>query len=146
MIVLDHRGIVALIPHSGSMCLLDSVLAWDTTSLCCKSRCHHVPGNPMRRADGTLGAACGIELAAQAMAVHGSLVSGVGGPPGRGVLASVRDVQFRTGTFDEIEGELIIDAHRLMGGGHGATYRFVIASGDAEVMSGRATVLLGYDL
>ena len=99
----------------------------------------------MRRVDGTLGASCGIELAAQAMAVHGSLVSRVGGPPVRGALVSVRDVHLRTGTLDEIEGELIIDAHRLMGGRDGATYRFVIVSGDAEVMSGRATVLWGKD-
>jgi predicted hotdog family 3-hydroxylacyl-ACP dehydratase len=55
----------------------------------------------------------------------------------------VRDIQLRTEMLDQIEGDLIIDAHRLAGDGRGATYRFVIASNDAEVMSGRATVLLG---
>jgi predicted hotdog family 3-hydroxylacyl-ACP dehydratase len=143
MIIMDHREIEALIPHSGSMCLIDAVLAWDATSLRCLSRCHQRPDNPMRRADGTLGAACGIELAAQAMAIHGRLVSGDSGPPVRGALASVRDVHLRTTTLDDIEGDLTIDAHRLMGDGQGATYRFVIAGGDAELLSGRATVLLG---
>jgi predicted hotdog family 3-hydroxylacyl-ACP dehydratase len=143
MIVMDHREIEALIPHSGSMCLLDSVLAWDATSLRCISRCHRLPGNPMRRADGTLGAACGIELAAQAMALHGRLLSGDARPPVRGALASVRDVHLHTATLDEIEGDLIIDAHRVTGDGQGATYRFGIAGDGAEVLSGRATVLLG---
>ena len=143
MTVLDHPEIAALIPHSGSMCLLDSVLAWDATSLRCLSQCHRLPDNPMRRAGGMLGAACGIELAAQAMAVHGRLLSGDTGAPVRGALASVRDIHLRTETLDEIEGDLIIDALRLMGDGQGATYRFVISSGSAEVLSGRATVLLG---
>jgi predicted hotdog family 3-hydroxylacyl-ACP dehydratase len=143
MIIMDHRAIEALIPHSGSMCLLDAVLAWDATSLHCLSRCHRLPGNPLRRADGTLGAACGIELAAQAMAIHGRLLSGDTGPPVRGALASVRDVHLRTATLDNIEGDLTIDAHRLMGDGQGATYRFVIVGDNAELLSGRATVLLG---
>jgi predicted hotdog family 3-hydroxylacyl-ACP dehydratase len=142
MIILDHREIAAMIPHSGSMCLLDAVLAWDAISLRCLSRCHHLRGNPMRRADGTLGAACGIEFAAQAMAVHGHLVSGDTGQAVRGALASVRDIHLRTGTLDEIEGDLTIDVYRVMGDGRGATYRFVIASSDVEVLSGRATVLL----
>lgn len=143
MIILDHREIEALIPHSGSMCLLDAVIAWDAASLRCVSRCHLLPGNPMRRVDGTLGAACGIELAAQAMAIHGRLVSGNSGPPARGALASVRDVHLRTATLDDIEGDLTIDAQRLMGDGQGASYRFVITGDGAEVLSGRATVLLG---
>jgi predicted hotdog family 3-hydroxylacyl-ACP dehydratase len=143
MIIMDHREIEALIPHAGSMCLLDAVLAWDATSLRCRSRCHRLPGNPMRRADGTLGAVCGIELAAQAMAIHGRLVSGDTGPPVRGALASVRDVHLHTATLDDIAGDLTIDAERLMGDGSGATYRFVIAGDGAELLSGRATVLLG---
>src|SRR5580698_5366994 len=105
MIIMDHIEIEALLPHSGSMCLLDAVLAWHATSLRCVSGCHRLPGNPMRRADGTLGAACGIELAAQAMAIHGRLLSGDAGPPVRGALASVRDVHLHTATLDEIEGD-----------------------------------------
>ena len=143
MIVMDHCEIEALIPHAGSMCLLDAVLAWDATSLRCLSSCHRLPGNPMRRAGGTLGIACGIELAAQAMAIHGRLVSADSGPPVHGALASVRDVHLRCTTLDEIASDLTIDAERLMGDGRGATYRFVIAGDGAEVLSGRATVLLG---
>ena len=32
---LDRAGIAALIPHEGSMCLLDAVLTWDVTSITC---------------------------------------------------------------------------------------------------------------
>ena len=55
------------------MCLLDEVLTWDATQIRCRSATHRVPDNPLR-AHGRLGAVCGIEYAAQAMAVHGALV------------------------------------------------------------------------
>jgi predicted hotdog family 3-hydroxylacyl-ACP dehydratase len=55
------------------MCLLDDVLSWDASRIRCRSASHRTPDNPLR-AHGRLGAACGIEYAAQAMAVHGALV------------------------------------------------------------------------
>ena len=56
------------------MCLLDEVLSWDATRIRCRSNTHRTADNPLR-AHGRLGAACGIEYAAQAMAVHGALVA-----------------------------------------------------------------------
>ena len=68
--------IAALIPHAGAMCLLDSV----------RSLGQHVDRLPEPPAtaqadhplasDGRLDAICGIEYAAQAMAVHGGLTCG----------------------------------------------------------------------
>ena len=71
---LDHAWIEQHIPHKGRMCLLDAVLSWDATRIRCRSASHRTPDNPLR-AHGRLGAACGIEYAAQAMAVHGALVA-----------------------------------------------------------------------
>ena len=71
---LDHQWIEQHIPHKGRMCLLDAVLSWDATRIRCRSTTHRTPDNPLR-AHGRLGAACGIEYAAQAMAVHGALVA-----------------------------------------------------------------------
>ena len=141
MIIFDRRQISSMIPHAGAMCLLDAVLGWDSVSVHCLSCCHRRADNPLRRADGTLGAICGVEIAAQAMAVHGWLATGRGNPPANGYLASVRDVHLRIARLDGIEGELIVDAERLMGDAQGATYRFLLAGDGLEFLHGRATVL-----
>lgn len=142
MILIDRRQIATMIPHAGTMCLLDAVLRWDSVSLQCMSRCHRRQDNPMRRRQGTLGAACGIEMAAQAMALHGRLTEGGCGPPPHGYLASLRDLHLRTPCLDEVSDDLIINVERVMGDATGATYRFKIAGSGAELLSGRATVLL----
>ena len=89
--MLDRVAIAARIPHQGSMCLLDAVLAWDSGQIHCRASSHRQPDNPLRAA-ARLGAACGIEYAAQAMAVHGALLAPAGAPPRPGYLASVRSV------------------------------------------------------
>ncbi|HVA35313.1 MAG TPA: phosphotransferase [Stellaceae bacterium] len=143
MTPIDRAQIAALIPHAGTMCLLDAVLRWDANSVRCLSRRHARDDNPLRRPDGTLGAVCGVEIAAQAMAVHGRLVADGAGSSANGYLASLRDVRLRQARLDRVAGDLVIDAERLMGDARCATYRFVIGSGDVELLSGRATVLLG---
>ena len=141
MATIHREQILTMIPHCGAMCLLDEVLSWTDVSVRCLSRRYQDLDNPMRRADGTLGAACGIELAAQAMAVQGWLSGGGGGPPRRGYLVSLRDVAMRTPRLDAAPGDLIIEAERLLGDANGAAYRFRLGRGDAELLSGRATVV-----
>lgn len=80
-LLLDRAAIAALIPHDGAMCLLDGVLAWDRTSITCAASSHRAPGNPLA-AGCRLDVVCGVEYAAQAMAVHGdSLAMAAGRPP-----------------------------------------------------------------
>jgi predicted hotdog family 3-hydroxylacyl-ACP dehydratase len=141
MIVIDRDRIAAMIPHAGTMCLLDGVLRWDEESVRCVS-CRFLDlSNPMRRADGRLGTACGIEIAGQAMAVHGRLVARKDGPPAQGYLASVRDAWLAMPCLDGVSGEVIIDAERLMGDEQGAAYRFAVTNGGVALLGGRATVL-----
>src|SRR5271165_7502246 len=128
---ISRERILALIPHGGAMCLLDEVLDWDADSVRCLSRCYRNQDNPMRRADGTLGAACGIEIAAQAMAVHGRLTADEAGPPVPGYLVSLRDVRLARAQLDAA-GPLIISATRLIGDSRGASYRFTVTEGEAE--------------
>ena len=71
------------------MCLLDSVVCWNSHSITCLATSHRDANNPLAR-DGRLDAICGIEYAAQAMAVHFGLSAGR--RPLSGYLASVRDV------------------------------------------------------
>ncbi len=141
--MIDRARILTMIPHAGAMCLLDAVLSWDADAVCCLSRRYRARDNPLRRADGMLGAACGVEIAAQAMAVHGHLLAGAAGPPARGFLVSLRDVRLLTRHLDAGAAPLRIEATRLLGDAGGARYRFVLTAEGAELLSGRATVLFG---
>ena len=123
------------------MCLLDGVLHWDATSIRCVSGTHRDACNPLRT-EGGLRALCGIEYAAQAMAVHGALAGGRNTRPHTGYLASLRDVVCGVEWLDQLDGKLIVDAERLAGSGGPVIYRFTVRVGDAEVLSGRATVVL----
>jgi len=140
--IADRAMIAAMIPHAGAMCLLDGLLNWNDSAIRCVSRCYSGADNPLRREDGTLGIATGIEIAAQAMALHGGLTAPAGGKPGQGFLASLRDVQFAAAKLDTGAGDLMVDAERLLGDSSGATYRFALSRGGTTLLSGRATVLL----
>ena len=152
------------------MCLLDEVIAWDTERISCRSDTHRAADHPLR-AHGRLGIACGIEYAAQAMAVHGALIAGAldtgpEGParpgsipehdvpnpltpgtrtPAAGFLASVRGVQFHVLRLDDVQDDLICDAVRVAGDRGTALYEFELRSGAACLLSGRATVVLDAD-
>ena len=73
--MLTRRHILELIPHQGSMCLLDEVVLWTDVAIACLSRTHLAHGNPLRR-DNKLNAVGGIEYGLQAAALHGALVAG----------------------------------------------------------------------
>lgn len=139
--LVGRAEIASMIPHTGAMCLLDGVLQWDATSIQCVSRSHRDANNPMR-INGQLPALCGIEYAAQAMAVHGGLSGIVGGKPRAGYLAGLRDVVCLVERLDDLTGDLIIDAEQIMGDASLAIYQFLLRVGATEVLRGRATVVL----
>ena len=139
--MLDRAAIAARIPHQGSMCLLDAVLAWDSGQIHCRASSHRQPDNPLRAA-ARLGAACGIEYAAQAMAVHGALLAPAGAPPRPGYLASVRSVQLAVERLDDLPQDLDIVAERLSGDEHNILYHFRVEHAGDLLLSGRAAVML----
>jgi len=151
---LDHEWIEQHIPHKGRMCLLDEVLAWDATRIRCRSATHRVSDNPLR-SHGRLGAACGIEYAAQAMAVHGALVAAsaplastmsrsIRGSLGSrvGYLAAVRNVTFYVARLDDLDGDLIAAAERVTGDGRSVLYEFAVWGAERPLLEGRATVVI----
>jgi predicted hotdog family 3-hydroxylacyl-ACP dehydratase len=139
--LVTRAQIAGLIPHDGSMCLLDGVLQWDASHIVCVSRNHRAADNPLR-SNGLLPAVCGVEYAAQAMAVHGGLARKAGGKPRKGLLASVREVECRRSRLDDLDGDLIVEAELEAGDGNRVIYRFTLRVGDVEVLSGRAAVVL----
>ncbi|MEM5317462.1 hotdog family protein [Paraburkholderia sp. JHI869] len=142
---LDHAWIAARIPHSGAMCLLDGVEAWDETRIRCTATSHRDPHNPLR-SRGRLAAVCGVEYAAQAMAVHGALLGAMdgveGGRPRVGFLASVRNVVAHIERLDTLAAPLAIEAERLSGGGNTILYGFTVRGEGRVLLTGRAAVVL----
>jgi predicted hotdog family 3-hydroxylacyl-ACP dehydratase len=144
---LDRDAIARRIPHQGTMCLLDAVLGWDQEHIRCRAGNHGSPDHPLR-AYGRLGAACGVEYAAQAMAVHGALVgeSGHGSagaaPPRGGYLAGMRSVTLHVDRLDTVDGPLSVNAQRITGDDNTVLYSFEVQAGERPLLSGRAIVVL----
>jgi predicted hotdog family 3-hydroxylacyl-ACP dehydratase len=150
---LDRAWIEQHIPHKGRMCLLDEVLSWDAAHIRCRSTTHRAADNPLR-AHGRLGAACGIEYGAQAMAVHGALIaasaplvstvsSAVRGSIGAavGYLASVRNVALYVDRLDDLAEALVAAAERITGDGRTVLYDFSVSAAGRVLVSGRAGIV-----
>jgi len=141
--VHNRSWIEAHIPHQGRMCLLDEVLSWDAQNIVCRSASHRAADNPLR-AHGRLGAACAIEYAAQAIAIHGALLQPKlsAEPVGFGLLASARDVEMLVARLDDIQEDLRVSAQRLHSDLRGALYAFAVHEHDCLLVRGRASLLL----
>ena len=139
--MLDHAAIAARIPHQGDMCLLDAVVDWSETAISCRAISHTNPANPLRTA-GRLGAANGIEYAAQAMAIHGALLAQASDQPRQGYLTSVRSVQLHVARLDDLPGELNVQAERLSGDSNNILYQFSLSHAGRCLLAGRAAVVL----
>lgn len=125
------------------MCLLEEVLSWDETRACCRSSTHRRADNPLR-AYGRLGAACGVEYAAQAMAVHGALVAErAGDRVAPGMLASVRNVQLHVQRLDDIAGDVIAAVQWIAGDLRTALYEFSLTTASRVLLTGRAAIAFG---
>jgi len=136
---MNHADICARLPHAGRMCLLDSLESWDAENIICLAVSHRDVDHPLR-ADGCLHAVAGVEYAAQAMALHGSLVSADDAPMAMGYLASVRDLRLEADDLAVLASPLRIHAQRLSGDVTGFIYAFELSAGGKPVLAGRAAV------
>lgn len=124
------------------MCLLDFVEAWDEQRIQCRASSHRAADNPLR-AYGRLGAVCGIEYAAQAMAVHGALLI----PPDRasarvGYLVSVRATRLHVPRLDDIAADLLVEATCITRSENTILYQFSVSAAGRLLLDGRAAVVL----
>jgi predicted hotdog family 3-hydroxylacyl-ACP dehydratase len=140
--MLDKTDWAPLIPHAGTMCLLDAVLAWDATTIHAVSAGHARADNPLRGADG-LHAVHLAEYGAQAMAVHGALLARAQGleTVRPGLLVSLRDVQLADEYVDRLDGVLDVHAECLYADATGAQYAFRVEHRGRPLASGRAAVI-----
>lgn len=141
--LLDAAGIRALIPHAGRMSLLDTLQAWDATTVHCTVTGHTSSDHPLRSASGLLAPAA-IEYAAQAAALHGGLTASLAGASRvrGGMLASARSVRFHRMRLDDLSGPLTVTAERQAGDDRQWLYAFTVTHDGQPVADGRLTVVL----
>ena len=131
-----------LIPHAGSMCLLDEVVGWDETRLHAWSESHLRADNPLR-ADGMLHVVNLCEYAAQAMAVHGALREREAGGLARpGFLVALREVELKVERIDDLPGTLQVHVECLIAMADSLQYAFRVEHDGDVLASGRAAVML----
>ena len=135
---LDLAEIRRLVPHAGAMCLVHEVLQTDADSIRVRAISHRDPANPLREG-GVLPALCGVEYAAQAMAVHGSIHNK--NRIRSGMLAALRDVELAVERLDDIAADLVIEVHCLLNESGRLLYRFEVRANNRRLLQGRATVV-----
>ena len=139
---LNAAQIARLIPHQGGICLLVGVKNYDRQSITCMAVSHRLATNPLREND-LLHAVCGVEYAAQALAIHGTLLSGQRDkPPRGGRLAGVRSLELKVHRLDDIEADLQINAIQIMGDENSMVYEFTVDAADRNLLKGKVTVIL----
>jgi predicted hotdog family 3-hydroxylacyl-ACP dehydratase len=127
--MIDKAQIRRLIPHAGSMCLLDEVAAWDATFIECVTMTHQDPANPLRR-QGRLAALHAFEYGAQAAAIHGELLlkdTAQGALPTR-YLAALKNACLYVLYLDIINEPLEVTARWLTGNQEGVIYQVRISA------------------
>ncbi|RAN75326.1 phosphotransferase [Bacillus sp. SRB_336] len=139
--MLDKTDWAHLIPHAGTMCLLDAVLAWDQQTIHAVSEGHARADNPLRGPRG-LHAVHLAEYGAQAMAVHGALLARSRGVETvrPGMLVSLRGVELQV-EYVEPYGRLDVHAECVSAEAGGAQYAFRVEHRGRLLASGRATVI-----
>ncbi len=154
MACIDRAWMMAHIPHQGDMCLLDHVESWDAQCMTAIATSHLDVDHPLRAHD-RLGAANGIEYAAQAMAVHTALLAtsqmGDTGPterPKAGFLASVRNTNLHVARLDDLNEPMQVEVTLTHSEPNCILYAFTLRGQHTQtrLLDGRATVILDASL
>ena len=141
-VLIDKREIRTLIPHAGTMCLLDNVLDWDDESIVCITDTHRDPANPLRR-DGRLSALHALEYGAQAAAIHGGLRARAAGATAQPCyLAALRDAHLHVARLDDLASPLEVRVQRLFGDSGNTIYQCALSASGTPVAEGRVTIML----
>jgi predicted hotdog family 3-hydroxylacyl-ACP dehydratase len=144
--LIERNELCDLIPHAGSMCLLDCVLSWDESEIYCSAISHIDRSNPLRNCN-RLASVHLLEYGAQAMAVHGGLMARESGHTVLtgmvlpGYLAALHDVVLQQEFIDHIKTPLKIHAQKIASSCDSSMYKFTITTKEDLLASARATVI-----
>ena len=148
---MNKQELCQLLPHSGTMCLIDEIISWDSTNLLAQTESHLNCNNPLRH-QGAISSIIGVEYAAQTMALHAALLSQQEDPgnsrkqkPG-GYLATIRNIRIDADSLyspDSVNlSPLVISVSVLMCDSQGYSYDFTITADNSPLLSGRLTIFL----
>jgi predicted hotdog family 3-hydroxylacyl-ACP dehydratase len=132
-----------LVPHGGSMCLLERIVSSSEREIVCATRSHCAPDNPLRFG-GQLAALHLAEYGAQATAVHGGLAARANNeftPMRGGMLAAIRDLKLEVARLDDLTEEILVSATKLFGNADGQIYSFKASAGERILATGRVSVM-----
>jgi len=141
---LNSQEIEQRLPHAGKMSLLDKVTHADRLTLSASAVSHLSSNNPLRL-NHKLSSINGIEYAAQAMAIHGFLLSELKQTEASTqtrYIATIRNIDIFTPFFPETESVIKIEVEQLMSDTNGFTYQFHISDGKKALISGKITIFL----
>ena len=137
--------IAALLPHAGTARMIERVVRWDAQTIVAATTRHRAPDNPLRK-DGRLAAVHLAEFGAQAMAIHGGLLTTAAGGTARpALLVSVRDLSLAREFVDDLPGEIEITARVLLATPANFQYAFEVRHGGVQIASGRVAAM-AYEL
>jgi predicted hotdog family 3-hydroxylacyl-ACP dehydratase len=134
--MLNRVQIESRVPHAGAMCLLESVSDWDAVNIVC----HASPpqtDHPLRHT-GVVPSIAAVEYAAQAAAVHGSLLDAADRPRA-GMLVKLDEVELGSGA---ISGALVIRATLEGRVASACSYSFAVHDDKACCARGRLMIAL----
>jgi predicted hotdog family 3-hydroxylacyl-ACP dehydratase len=148
---VNKTEICQLLPHSGTMCLIDEIVSWDAKTLVARTESHLRADNPLRY-DASVSSIIGIEYAAQTMALHAGLLyrqeSNSASMPEKkgGYLATLRNIQLHADKLyspeEVIQSALEVSVLVLMSDSQGYTYEFNITCNTIKLLSGKLTIFL----
>lgn len=139
--MLSAQALCELMPHTGAMCLIQELISWDQEKIVCRSHSHLCADNPLRNHD-RLSAIHAVEYGAQAIGLHGGLLTkATGEPPRSGLLVSMRGVKLHREHLDDCDDALTIKAHRLLADNHNLLYAFDLSLNHQPVAEGRAAII-----
>jgi len=136
--LLDRTVIEALIPHSGRMCLIDTVVQWGPNSIECQGVCDQAT-HPLLR-EGRLPSTSAIEYAGQAAAVHGALLDKAKEAKA-GFLGKLTEISFSSNIIEKEEGPLNIVAHLVSRSEQGCIYKFEVTGAIHFVATGQFMIV-----
>ena len=109
-----------------------------------RRRSHRDADNPLRAHD-RLGAACGIEYAAQAMAAHGALLAAPTARRAPAIWRACAASSCMSRGWTTSPPTSTVEAERLSGDDNTILYGFRVSAAGRELLSGRAAVVLDAD-
>lgn len=149
--VVERAEIERRLPHAGAMCLVDRVDAWSANSIACRAAApgadHPLAASPHVPTDAppataasidapTLHAVATVEYAAQAVALHASLVDEATSPRA-GMLAKLSEVNLSSRA---VQGDLVIQAWLVARSDAGCMYSFDVHDAHGACSSGRLMI------